>query len=154
MEENLVKNIAFCTDFSQNADEAFSMAKDLAWRYGATLHIVHVMVTFSFSPIGEVHVPIEYDAKFVERATDAANEAIQDRYVSQLKQKQPHQVQILSGYPATEIVRFVKDAAIDLLVMGSHGLTGIAHVLFGSTADRVVRRAPCSVLTVRLAKES
>jgi nucleotide-binding universal stress UspA family protein len=71
-----------------------------------------------------------------------------------LKQKQPHQVQILSGYPATEIVRFVKDAAIDLLVMGSHGLTGIAHVLFGSTADRVVRRAPCSVLTVRLAKES
>lgn len=154
MEENLVKNIAFCTDFSQHADEAFSMAKDLAWRYGATLHIVHVMVTFSFSPIGEVHVPIEYDAKFVERATDAANEAIQDRYVSQLRQKQLHQVQILSGYPATEIVRFVKDASIDLLVMGSHGLTGIAHVLFGSTADRVVRRAPCSVLTVRLGKAS
>jgi nucleotide-binding universal stress UspA family protein len=153
MEENLVKNIAFCTDFSQNADEAFLMAKDLAWRYGATLHIVHVMVTFSFSPIGEVHVPIEYDAKFVERATDAANEAIQSRYVSQLKQKQPHEVQILSGYPATEVVHFVKETKIDLIVMGCQGLTGIAHVLFGSTADRVVRRAPCSVLTVRLGRQ-
>jgi len=154
MEQNLVKNIAFCTDFSSNADEAFNLAKDLAWRYGATLHIVHVMVTFSFSPIGEVHVPIEYDAKFVERATDAANEVIETRYINQLKQKQPYEVHIFSGYPATEVLHFAKDQRIDMIVMGSHGLTGIAHVLFGSTADRVVRRAPCSVLTVRLAKQS
>ncbi|HAA05338.1 MAG TPA: universal stress protein [Syntrophobacteraceae bacterium] len=152
MEENLVKNIVFCTDFSPNADHAFLMAKDLAWRYGATLHIVHVMVTFSFSPIGEVHVPIEYDAKFVERATDAATSTIQERYVSQLKQKQPYEITILSGYPATEVVELAKEKNIDLIIMGCHGLTGIAHVLFGSTADRVVRKAPCSVLTVRLGK--
>ena len=154
MEENLIKNIVFCTDFSPNADEAFSMAKDLAWRYGATLHIVHVMVTFSFSPIGEVHVPIEYDAKFVERATDAAASTIQERYVNHLKQKQPYEIEILSGYPATEVVEFAREKNIDLIVMGCHGLTGIAHVLFGSTADRVVRKAPCSVLTVRLARQS
>jgi len=154
MEENLVKNIVFCTDFSPNADEAFLMAKDLAWRYGATLHIVHVMVTFSFSPIGEVHVPIEYDAKFVERATDAATSTIQERYVNHLKQKQPHAIEILSGYPATEVVEYAREKNIDLIIMGCHGLTGIAHVLFGSTADRVVRKAPCSVLTVRLAKHS
>ncbi len=154
MEENLVKNMVFCTDFSPNADQAFLMAKDLAWRYGATLHIVHVMVTFSFSPIGEVHVPIEYDAKFVERATDAANATIQERYASHLKQKQPYEIQILSGYPATEMIQFAKENNIDLIVMGCHGLTGIAHVLFGSTADRVVRKAPCSVLTVRLTKQA
>jgi nucleotide-binding universal stress UspA family protein len=152
MEENLIRNIAFCTDFSENADEAFLLAKDLAWRYGATLHIVHVMVTFSYSPIGEVHVPIEYDAKFVERASDAANEAIQNRYVSLLKQKQPHTIELLSGYPASEVNHFAKEKNIDLIVMGCHGLTGIAHALFGSTADRVVRKAPCSVLTVRLPK--
>jgi nucleotide-binding universal stress UspA family protein len=154
MEENLVKNMVFCTDFSPNADQAFLMAKDLAWRYGATLHIVHVMVTFSFSPIGEVHVPIEYDAKFVERATDAANATIQERYANQLKQKQAYEIQILSGYPATEMIQFAKENSIDLIVMGCHGLTGIAHVLFGSTADRVVRKAPCSVLTVRLTKQA
>jgi nucleotide-binding universal stress UspA family protein len=152
MEENLIKNIAFCTDFSENADEAFLMAKDLAWRYGATLHILHTMVTFSYSPIQEVHVPIEYDAKFVDRASDAARETIQKRYVDLLKQKQSYFIHLLSGYPATEIVQFAKEQDIDLIVMGCHGLTGIAHVLFGSTADRVVRKAPCSVLTVRLKK--
>jgi nucleotide-binding universal stress UspA family protein len=55
----------------------------------------------------------------------------------------------LSGYPATTIVELAKEKEIDLIVMGSHGLTGVAHVLFGSTADRVVRKAPCSVLAVR-----
>jgi len=99
-------------------------------------------------------VPIEYDAKFVERATDAATSTIQERYVNHLKQKQPHAIEILSGYPATEVVEFAREKDIDLIIMGCHGLTGIAHVLFGSTADRVVRKAPCSVLTVRLAKQA
>jgi nucleotide-binding universal stress UspA family protein len=153
VEENLVKNMAFCTDFSETADLTFLMAKDLAWRYGATLHIVHVMVAFSLSPTSELQVPIEFDPRFVERAADAARESIESRYVSQLKQKQPHTIHLLSGYPATEIVQLAKDQNLDLIVMGSHGLTGLAHVIFGSTADRVVRKAPCSVLTVRMRKE-
>ncbi len=153
MSENLYKTIAFCTDFSDNADEAFIAAKDLAWRYGATLHIVHVLVTFSTAPIREIYVPLEMDVHFVERATEGAKAAIEERYVSQLREKQPYEIHILSGYPATEIVRFAQDRAVDLLVMGSQGLTGIAHVLFGSTADRVVRKASCSVLTVRLKKK-
>ncbi len=146
----MVKNIAFCTDFSDNADRAFLIAKDLAWRYGAVLHIVHVMVNFSVSPpIHATYMPIEYDPSFVEQVTEAARETIQTRYVSQLKEKQPFEIHLLSGYSASEIIRAAKESTIDLIVMGSHGLTGIAHVLFGSTADRVVRKAPCSVLTVR-----
>ena len=50
MQTALFHNIAFCTDFSENADEAFLTAKELTWHYGATLHIVHVMVNFSLSP--------------------------------------------------------------------------------------------------------
>lgn len=154
MPESLFKNIAFCTDFSENADEAFVTARDLAWRYGATLHIVHVMVNFSLSPpIHSTYMPIEYDPKFVEQVTIAAKESIQERYVDQLKEKQPYAVQLLSGYASTEILRLAKEKEFDLIVMGSHGLTGIAHVLFGSTADRVVRRAPCSVVTVRLPRK-
>jgi nucleotide-binding universal stress UspA family protein len=146
----LFKNIAFCTDFSAHADEAFTTAKDLAWRYDATLHIVHVMVNFSVSPpLHSTYMPIEYDPKFVEEVTEAAGEAIQNRYVAVLKEKQPYNVHLLSGYSSTEILRFATESKIDLIVMGSHGLTGFAHVLFGSTADRVVRKAPCSVLTVR-----
>jgi nucleotide-binding universal stress UspA family protein len=144
------KNIAFCTDFSTHADEAFTVAKDLAWHYGATLHIVHVMVNFSVSPpLHSTYMPIEYDPKFVEEVTEAASEAIRNRYIVAIKEKQPYEVHLLSGYSSTEIIRLAKENDFDLIVMGSHGLTGLAHVLFGSTADRVVRRAPCSVLTVR-----
>ena len=150
MTTSLFKNIAFCTDFSTHADEAFTVAKDLAWHYGATIHIVHVMVNFSVSPpLHTTYMPIEYDPKFVEEVTVAATEAIQNRYVANLKEKQPYEVHLLSGYSSTEVLRLAKDIPCDLIVMGSHGLTGLAHVLFGSTADRVVRRAPCSVLTVR-----
>ena len=150
MTNSLFKNIVFCTDFSTHADEAFKVAKDLAWHYGATLHIVHVMVNFSVSPpLHSTYMPIEYDPKFVEEVTQAAKEAIENRYTAALKDTQPYEVQLLSGYSSTEILRLAKENDCDLIVMGSHGLTGLAHVLFGSTADRVVRKAPCSVLTVR-----
>lgn len=150
MQENLFKNIAFCTDFSENADVAFQTAKDLAWHYGSTLHIIHVMVNFSLAPpIHATYMPIEYDPGFVEQVQEAAQKSIQTRYLSLLSEKQPYTVDLLSGYAATEILRLAEKMNVDLIVMGSHGLTGLAHVLFGSTADRVVRKALCSVLTVR-----
>ncbi len=153
MAENLFQNIAFCTDFSENADEAFITARDLADRYGATLHILHVMINFSLSPpIHATYMPIEYDPNFVEQVKVAAMGTISERYVSQLKETQRHKVHLLSGYAATEILRMAEEMDFDLIVMGSRGLTGLAHVLFGSTADRVVRKSPCSVLTVRLKK--
>jgi nucleotide-binding universal stress UspA family protein len=153
MVKTLYRSIAYCTDFSENADFAFQAAKDLAWRYGAHLHIVHVVVSLSPSPIREVYVPIEVDARMVEEASDAARETVEKRYVAELREKQTWEVHVLSGYPATEITQFVESSGVDLIVMGSHGLTGLAHVVFGSTADRVVRKAPCSVLTVRPAPE-
>jgi nucleotide-binding universal stress UspA family protein len=149
--DNMFKNIAFCTDFSENADYAFLTAKDLAKHYRATLHIVHVMVNFSLSPpIHASYIPIEYDPNFVEQISSAAQENITNRYVNQLDKDQSHMIHLLSGYASTEIMRMARENQIDLIVMGSHGLTGFAHVLFGSTADRVVHKAPCSVLTVRV----
>lgn len=142
------KKIAYCTDFSDHANEAFRTAQDLAERYDATLHIVHVMGTFSV-PMDGSFIPVEPDITFFEKASQAAQASIEEHYLSKLDNKRPHFVHLLSGYPATEIVELAKKEKIDLIVMGSHGLTGVAHVFFGSTADRVVRRAPCSVMTVR-----
>ncbi len=149
MQKDLFKEIAFCTDFSENANMAFLTAKDLAVHYGASLHIVHVMAALS-APVNEVYVPMEYDTTFVERVSKAAQESIEELYLSKLPENQANFVHLLSGYPATEIIGLARERKFDLIVMGSHGLTGLAHVLFGSTADRVVRKAPCSVLTVRL----
>jgi len=154
MQTALFHNIAFCTDFSENADEAFLTAKELTWHYGATLHIVHVMVNFSLSPpVHATYMPIEYDPKFIEQVAEAAKESIQTRYINQLKDKQAYEVHLLAGYASSEILRLAEEKEIDLIVMGSHGLTGLAHVLFGSTADRVVRKAPCSVLAVRFPRK-
>lgn len=149
----LFKHIGFCTDFSENADQAFVVARDLAEKFGATLHIIHVMVSFSLSPpVHATYMPIEYDPNFIEEVTQAARKAIQDKYIANIPDSVPHDVNLLSGYASTEIIATVEEKKIDLIVMGSHGLTGLAHVLFGSTADRVVRKAPCSVLTVRMDK--
>ncbi len=54
-----------------------------------------------------------------------------------------------TGHPFVEIIRYAKENSIDLIVMGTHGRTGIPHLLLGSVAEKVVRKAPCSVLTVR-----
>ena len=153
MEAKLFNRIGFCTDFSENADQAFAVATDLAGRFGAELEIIHVMVSFSLSPpVHATYMPIEYDPKFIDEITQAARNSIEEKYVAQIPEGVPNNVNLMSGYASTEIIRVVEEKGIDLLVMGSHGLTGLAHVLFGSTADRVVRRAPCSVLTVRLKK--
>ncbi|HYA43561.1 MAG TPA: universal stress protein [Syntrophobacteraceae bacterium] len=150
MGSKLFKKIGFCTDFSENADQAFVVAKDLAVTFQAPIELIHVTVSFSLSPpVHAAYMPVEYDPKFIDEITDAATRSIQEKYVENIPEQVPYKVNIRSGYAATEILKVVEESGIDLLVMGSHGLTGIAHVIFGSTADRVVRRAACSVLTVR-----
>jgi len=148
MKKNLFKEIAFCTDFSENANEAFATAMDLVSRYRANLHIVHVLVTIAAPPT-DFFVPQEQDPLFMEEASQTAQGSIEELYLSRLPKDQNRFVHILSGYAATEIIELAKEKNIDLIVMGAHGLTGLAHVLFGSTANRVVRKAPCSVLAVR-----
>jgi nucleotide-binding universal stress UspA family protein len=153
MGSKLFNKIGFCTDFSENADQAFNVAKDLAVNFGASIEIIHVTVNFSLSPpVHATYMPVEYDPNFIEEVIQAAVNSIREKYVPQLPGGLSYEVIVRSGYAATEIIRLVEERNIDLLVMGSHGLTGIAHVLFGSTADRVVGRAPCSVLTVRFRK--
>jgi nucleotide-binding universal stress UspA family protein len=153
MGPKLFKKIGFCTDFSEHADQAFIVAKDLAVKFDASIEIIHVAMNFSLTPpVHAMYMPVEYDPQFVEEVMQAALKSIQEKYIERLHEQVPYNVNVESGYAATEILRVVEERGIDLLVMGSHGLTGIAHVLFGSTADRVVRKAPCSVLTVRSVK--
>ncbi len=153
MGTKIFKNIGFCTDFSENADQAFIVARDLAVQFGASIEMIHITTNFALSPpVHATYMPVEYDPNFIEEITQAAQKSIQEKYVGNLPEGLPYNVNLQSGYAATEILKVVEEKELDLLVMGSHGLTGIAHVLFGSTADRVVRRAVCSVLTVRLRK--
>jgi nucleotide-binding universal stress UspA family protein len=143
------KNILFCTDFSEHAQTAVPIAVDLAKKYGATLHIVHVypeaghIAEFEQPVHGEIGLGLVQPAGTeTEKKLGALCQEISFELGS-CKNK------LLRGKPAAEIVRYAKEEGIDLLVMSSHGLSGLEHAIFGSTAEKVLRESPCNVFIVK-----
>jgi nucleotide-binding universal stress UspA family protein len=126
-----VKKILYPTDFSSYSNQAYFHALGLAQTYGASLTIVYV------------HAPGSGD---------------KTRWRDQLEQvrtadtKIPVSHVLLEGDPASEIARYAADASIDVIVIGTHGRTGVDRLVMGSVAERVMREAPCSVLVVKLPK--
>ena len=149
-----IKKITFCTDFSENADQAFDMAFDLAQKYQAQLLLIHVVPPLVFpSPVMEDFISEQASLQFSEDAIQRAMEQIEKNYLGKMGDYQDVLVRVLSGHPASEILNFVDQENVDLVVMGTHGFTGLAHFFLGSTAEKVVRRADCSVLTVHQVKK-
>ncbi|MBF0475038.1 MAG: universal stress protein [Deltaproteobacteria bacterium] len=147
----IFKHIGFCTDFSDGSDYAFASAAELAKKFEASLHLIHVIPPI-VAPSLVLKEFIEDKSNLVaaEEIMRMSEEKIGEIYLSRFGEDEIfYEIHILSGHPATEIINLVKEKDIDVLVMGSHGLTGLAYVFFGSTAEKVVRRAPCSVLVVR-----
>ena len=144
-----IKKIAFCTDFSDNSNEAFELAVDLTVKYQARLFMVHVVPPLVFpSPVMEEFISEQASLQFYKDAIRWATEQIESVYLNKLGKSLQAEVRVLSGHPASEILNFLEQEEIDLVVMGTHGLAGLAHFFLGSTAEKVVRRAACSVLTV------
>ncbi len=144
-----IKKIAYSTDFSENADQAFELAFDLAKKYGARLFLVHVVPPLVFpSPTMEEFISEQANYQFIEQVTQRSTEQLESRYVGRMDDYRNVEVRVLSGHPASEILNFIDQEQVDLVVMGTHGFTGLAHFFLGSTAEKVVRRAGCSVLTV------
>jgi nucleotide-binding universal stress UspA family protein len=144
-----LKKIVFCTDFSENANGAFELAFDVAQKYGARLLLVHVVPPLVFpSPVMEEFISEQANYQFIEQVIQRSMEQIESTYVSRMGDYGNYQIQVLSGHPASEILNFIEQEKVDLVVMGTHGFTGLAHFFLGSTAEKVVRRAGCSVLTV------
>ncbi len=139
------KKILFGTDFSRNADAAFEHATDLAAKYNAKLVIAHVINVAPMTAY-ESYTPVIDFSEFSRSMDDR----IQRNYVSRVPASISTETKVISGYPAAELVSFADQEGIDLIVIGAHGETSLAYALFGSVADRVVRKAKCSVLIVRL----
>jgi len=144
----VLKNVLVATDFSEASDAALTYGRDLARSYGATLHVLHitesVLVRFS------IEAPIAYLPDLQTQIDDAARRRIDALVTDEDKTKlNAKSVVITSVGTAEAIVQYAKDHRIDLIVMGTHGRRAFAHVLMGSVAERVVRLAPCPVLTVR-----
>lgn len=142
-----IKKIACCVDFSENAKAAFETALELAENFQAKLYILHVLPP--------VFNPVLPDSEYVfpEQPKDAliikVEERIQQEYGSLVGQEVDSRTVVLDGHISSEIIRFLRDEDIDLVVLGSYGASGMGLVLFGSVANRVSHKAPCSVMIVR-----
>ena len=143
-----VTTILVPTDFSETADAALEFAGLLAARLGASLHLLHVFTDPYSAPVGtDPFAPVQPEMQ--ERALEDARACLTTRLAAYQSAAQPGTLAIVSGLTAKQIAQYAADHAIGLIVMGTHGRRGIAHLLLGSVAEHVVRIAPCPVLTVR-----
>jgi nucleotide-binding universal stress UspA family protein len=137
------------TDFSETADVALAYAKQLATKMGASLHLLHVFTdpyaVAACAP--EVYAAVPPEAR--ERARDEAHQRLFERLDSLEEQRFRGTRGMVRGLTAPQIVDYAVSQDIDLIVMGTHGRRGVAHLLLGSVAEHVVRTAACPVLTVR-----
>lgn len=145
-----IQSILVPVDFSECSRAALEHAIALAERFGATIHVLHVWEPphyvgpeFLIREPGETGHPLRDDA-----LAQAKKEM--DEFVSAFPQRARFQLRFASGKPAQAIVTLAADEAFEAIVMGTHGRTGLPHILLGSVAEKVVRTAPCPVMSVRV----
>lgn len=141
-----IKRILVPTDFSDPSAKALAYGSALARLYGSSLEVLHVIDArpFAGTPPVEGYVPeLPEFARELEKAARSSLARVAEQAGMPVTQA------MLWGRPHVEIGRYAKAHAIDLIVMGTHGRGFVAHLLLGSVAERVVRTAPCPVLTVR-----
>jgi len=144
----LLKNILVATDFGEASDAALSYGRDLARTYGATLHVLHVAenLVARYANVEALAILPQLQTDIDEAARKRMAELVTDEDRTMLHAKSV----VLGAFGTAEaIVEYAKEYNVDVIVMGTHGRAGFDHLLMGSVAERVVRTAPCPVLTVR-----
>lgn len=148
---NKLKKILVAIDFSASSDKAFNSALFMAKQFDARLILVHVIN----EPIDMrgFYVPhISFDK--LEEEINAGAEKLMEQFCRRhLVGFDNYETLILPGTAYQEIIRAAEQHNAGLIVLGTNGRTGLDHVLFGSTAEKVVRLSPLPVLTVRLTEE-
>jgi nucleotide-binding universal stress UspA family protein len=143
----MFRRILLPSDFSGCSAEAARAARRLAEIFGARLIVLHVLdEPAALDPMFRGEVPLEM---LRGRMEQYAREAMEAFVATGLRGMENVETRIASGVPYREILREARETGADLIVIGTHGRTGVEHVIFGSTAEKVVRMAPCPVLTIR-----
>lgn len=146
----MFKKMLFCTDFSENSHYAFTYALDLAKTYKSSLIILHVTPPPVHPEQLSIYLPAEKLEELKKSQRQEMDHLLKENYLKKIAHFRNVRVVFKEGEPFVEIIRMARKESAGLIVMGTHGRTGLDHVFFGSTAERVVRKAPCPVLTVRL----
>jgi nucleotide-binding universal stress UspA family protein len=144
-----LKKVLVPTDFSDSARHAFTYGLAFAREYGAELVLLHVVENLTVGYASDLF-PVPMAEVFQEISGYAKAELA--KLAEEAKQKGVAVSELVAqGKPSAEIIRHAAENGVDMIVLGTHGKGMLDQALFGSTTERVVRRAPCPVLTVRMA---
>jgi nucleotide-binding universal stress UspA family protein len=142
-----LKRILVPVDFSEYSQQALETAAELAGRLDAELHLLHVLEPWPpASSVTSEAYPLYHE--YVAEANRRAEKALAELPIPGGPAKEVRRL-TRSGHIQQEILQYAEEEKVDLIVVGTHGRTGIAHWFMGSVAEKIVRYAPCSVLVAR-----
>jgi nucleotide-binding universal stress UspA family protein len=144
-----LRNILVATDFGEASGTALAYGRELARRFHATLHVLHVVDDLSARLMTAAGLP--YDVGGAQRDIEEVARLQLNGLMTGASPGEPavKTVQVTSMSPAGAIVSYAADADVDLVILGTHARGPVSHLFLGSVAERVVRTAHCPVLTVR-----
>jgi nucleotide-binding universal stress UspA family protein len=148
------KRVLFCTDFSENSDCAFDYAFGIAKRDEAVLYILHIISINPHKSYIDNYMTKEYWKTLKATIREDIDKKYDHQYLSQIKDKTKVKTVTKSGREDEEILKFAREENIDIIVIGTHGRTGIEHVFVGSVAEKIVRRSPIPVFIIPYKKKS
>jgi len=135
-------------DFSEHSKSALSYAREIAALYGSSLQLIHVIeepvYPYFYAPAGAFSV-----AQQLEELRVKTDEALEKLMSESRGPEVPYEKSVVTGRPAIEITRFAEEQSSDMIVIATHGLSGLERLLVGSTAEQVVRLATCPVFSVK-----
>jgi nucleotide-binding universal stress UspA family protein len=146
------KKILWPTDFSEPSYKALRTADDLALHFGAKLFLVHVIAPIP--AVAAPGAPMAFNVPAYQKELDTdANKRLVEIQKNNISDKLESELIVRHGEASYLISETAQKKDVDLIVISTHGLTGWRHLVFGSVAEKVVRNAPCPVLTIRAREE-
>lgn len=145
--EPQIKKILVPIDFSDFSKSSLRYAVSFAKQFNAVIYIIYVVEPIIYPPdfsMGQIAIP-SVNAEWDERAKEELERLAKTEIPDGVKVK----TILKNGKPFLEIIDTAAEENIDLIIIATHGHSGVEHILFGSTAEKVVRKAPCPVLTLR-----
>jgi universal stress protein A len=143
-----ISKILVATDFSPNSEQACEYALELAKKFNSSLFVLHVInEPVDLRGFYVPHISFDELEKEIEKGAENMLEKLCNTAFAGYGN---YEKAVTSGVPYEEILRKATEINASMIVLGTHGRQGLDHLIFGSTAERVVRTAPCPVLTVRL----
>ena len=153
MEYPKYKKVLFCTDFSENSDYAFEFAYGIARRDEGLLYILHVIPENPQQALVEGMIGEETVKEVQKNLQEDLDNNFTERYVDKIENGIRYEIITKSGREDDEILKFAKDEKVDIIVVGTHGRTGIEYVFFGSVAEKVLRHSPFPLFVIPCKKK-